>query len=188
MKSNYLTLLLLVVSACVAKAAPPSNWTDPTGLQSSMIVYAQVTSSNGVPYQTPGSKLAAITGTNIIGVAGLGIGPTNSTYPTGIPCYQLQVYGNSNGFTFTYQFYNESNQSVSSIATNTTFVINGQLGSITNPVVLVAPVPNTEAVPVVSSGGGGGGGGGGSVSKKKSTKKSSVKKPATKKKSTKKKK
>lgn len=146
MKRNYLAPLSLAVFALLAKAAPPVDWVDPTGYQSSMIVYAQVKTPEGVLYQTPGSMLAAFSGANLVGVASLTTGPTNSAYPAGVPYYPLYVHGNTEGLTFAYQFYDKANDSVSPIATNEIFIKDSVLGNITLPVTLVAvsQTPSTE--------------------------------------------
>jgi len=151
MKTNYLTLLSLAVCAFMAKAAPPAGWIDPTGLPSTMIVYAQVKAPSGALYQAAGSLLAAFSGPDVIGVASLQTGPPSSEFPLGIPYYPLNVHGNTNGEAFTYKFYNKDNDSLHTINANATFVKDSSIGTITAPITLVATAPIPSPTPEVQA-------------------------------------
>lgn len=135
MKKNVFLYTFIGFVALVQLSAsiplPPAGWTNPTGLQNSMIVNASVVSTNGALLTASNSILIAQQGSSVIGFTTPQSGPGGSYY------YPLQVFNNSNSVPYTYAFYNGSNGTVWNILTNAIFSINGQVGCLTNPVRLV---------------------------------------------------
>ena len=113
-------------------AVAPTSWNASNVVvgTGSMNVYAKVLGTNGAPIQDTNSLLAAFSSNALVGVVNSSTGPSNSVL------YALQVFGQTNTDSISYQFYNSSNGVVYLISSNSAYVENGQIGTIFSPVTL----------------------------------------------------
>lgn len=131
--SGFLFAIVVAWSGNVRiSAIPPTSWNASNVVvgTGSMNVYAKVLGTNGVPIQDTNSLLAAFSSNALVGVVNSSAGPSNSVL------YALQVFGGATTDLISYKFYNSSNGVTYLITTNSTYVENGQIGTIFSPVIL----------------------------------------------------
>ena len=121
-------VLLFFINISAIYASPP-NWTNPTGMQYSMVVHAQVQFNNGTFINSGGSLIAAFKNGECRAVEPVYSGPAGSQF-------QLTVMSNlATDTIFELKIYDALTDSIYNIQGSFNFADNNTIGAINSPVI-----------------------------------------------------